>query len=504
MKKIYLYDRIYIPKSCVDRFLLKKSMVKRIYNESVCAKCPYGKGSGDCYQCPALLGVVKLYKETDKFIGIPVGYIRSLKAKLNIDIKKFKVVDKRPYPKFRNKIKFTGTLFKGEKENQANQVSIVNDWLKYKNGTIIARPRTGKTVIGLYCAIALGYRTIVIAHQVELLKQFRKRMLEITNIRKLEKKLGHKICGIPQSDEDLKKFDIVLCTYQSFISDKGKDKVKKYLNNFGMLIVDEAHLTAAKAFSQFIVSLNTPHRLALTATPERKDGMSFLLPAMMGPEVSRSTSAALIPTIKILNTGIKTKNNKNYSSWVYCMKFLCGNRDRNKLIVKEVFRLLREGRNVLIATDFRGHVSELVNLINTQAKINNYKRGEKWPLKLAVGFMAGSDRDGILKLVEEGVVRVTVAIRGMVKHGLDVRMWDTVMSTIPTNNPALFYQLACRCCTPQKEGVKKNIPLVIIFRDEVGQSIGCLRSLYSKEIKPGLYGKDVKYVMDKVDRAWCI
>jgi superfamily II DNA or RNA helicase len=509
MKKIIIDNRVYIPKKYIDPVDLKHFFVRKLYTESTCSQCPYKKERfcDQCNQCPAFLGKVKLYNESEDYYGIPVGEIPYLNKKLGISLKDFRekglVKDTRAKPPFKHAVKFTGNLYHGQTidgDKKADQEYIVGEWLKYKNGIIQAMPRTGKSILGIYLACKLGYRTLIVSHQEELLKQFRKYLTQVTNIKEVEKKVGHRIAGIARTPEDLKNFDIACITYQSYISDKGKDRIKKYLyGKFGTLIVDECHLLAASAFSKFAIELNPRHRIGLTATPKRKDGMEFILYSIMGYIKATSTSTALVPTIKVIKTGVESKY--SYRNWMNCMKFLCSNFDRNKQIVKLVFKLLREGRSILIATDFRDHVNKLVELINSQAKINNYKRNEHWPLQLAAPFMQGVNRARTLKESSNGNIRVIVAIRGMVKHGLDNRAWDTVLSTIPTNNPALFYQLSCRCCTPPEKGVIKNNPEVYVFLDGVGQSSGCLRSLYNKEIRPGMSGKHPRYKIDKESKV---
>lgn len=352
------------------------------------------------------------------------------------------------------------------------------------------------TALATYLTCSLKRKTLVVAHQEELLKQFRGNFVRLTNVKKIEKKLGHKIVGIARTKEDFKKFSVCLITYQSFIHALGKSKIKKWLlGKFGFVIVDEAHLCSASAFSQFLINLDCKYRLGLSATTERKDGLEFIAFSVLGPIVARSFSTALVPNIIVHKTGVYAK--KDYTAWVYAMKFLCYNEERNKQIVRMIFKYLREGRNILIATDFRQHVDLLVKAINKQAKINNFKRNEKWPKHCAVPFMAGTNRDAILKNAQEGVHKVTVAIRGMVKHGLDISAWDTVISAIPTNNPALFYQLSCRGCTPHRDGSEKNTPLVVVLVDGIGASIGCFRSLMSKEVFPKLKGEHPRYKLDE-------
>ena len=74
--------------------------------------------------------------------------------------------------------------------------------------------------------------------------------------------------------------DIVIGMVQSIaLRDYGADVFAK----FGTLVVDEAHHMSAPVFSRALQRLPCRYVLALSATPERKDGMTNLLHYSMGP-----------------------------------------------------------------------------------------------------------------------------------------------------------------------------------------------------------------------------
>jgi hypothetical protein len=126
----------------------------------------------------------------------------------------------------------------------------------------------------------------------------------------------------------------------------------------------------------------------------------------------------------------------------------------------------------------------LIKLINTQAKVNNFKRNENWPTPLAIPFHANVDRKSTIKKIEHGEPRVTVAISKMVKHALDIPRWTHVYTGItPTNNGPMMYQLANRVCT-WYPGKKRSVVRHMI--DNIPASLFCWRGLFFNELNPKL------------------
>jgi superfamily II DNA or RNA helicase len=363
-------------------------------------------------------------------------------------------------------------------------------------------------------AVKLGYRTLVVAHQDDLLKNFIKTIYgdpvkgrpPMTNVPKLEKKYGKKICGIVKEMKDLKKYDIACVTYQKFIKENGERKILKYIRGkFTTLIVDEVHQANADAYSKFIGRIDARYKLGLTATDQRKDGRHFIVRDIIGPVVAESKTSAMLPLIKVWETGITPK--ANYKLWAYAMRFLYKSAERNKMIVKQVFADLRDGHKaIIIPVDTKYHMTELVKMINKQASFNRTHKGEKWPKKTAVEFWRGCPRDEILKNVDEGKIPVLVAIRSMVKQGIDLLTPSAIYINTPMSaeqypvGAPFFFQLTNRVSTPYDD---KPQPIVRLMIDNMGPSLGCLRSLFFGEILPRLKDKDgaqKRYLMADEDR----
>lgn len=280
MTDIIVKDRIYIRKDLVDRSELKRIYVHQAYKEDSCQKCPSleDRHSHVCDECPAYLGLYELYnkkKFKDKtYYGISLGKRGEYKAVLKDKVKKKKleVKDLRCNAKMKHKIKFTGTLTK-------QQIKPVNTMTKKDYGILESPARSGKTVMMTAVAINKGKRTLVLAAQTDWLSGFyeticgSKTQKALTNVPKLEKKYGYPICVFAKKYEDFvnPNHDIVLVTYQTFLSKRGQKLLKKIVGTFGNIIIDEADMVPADRFVSIINSFESKVRQGCTGTTDRKD-----------------------------------------------------------------------------------------------------------------------------------------------------------------------------------------------------------------------------------------
>jgi thymidine kinase len=171
----------------------------------------------------------------DGMLGLPLGRPSVVKEVVGkpMTIKREKPASE--YKRFRHDIEFTGKLW----PNQRKPVATI---IKKKRGVLLSPPRSGKTVMAIAAAIKIGYRTLIMAAQIDWLRQFVRSMKgpdSVTNIDSLEKFNGRRIVGIVTDVKDMLKYDIVLCTYQTFLSAGGKEKLKQIQDHFGTIIIDE-------------------------------------------------------------------------------------------------------------------------------------------------------------------------------------------------------------------------------------------------------------------------
>jgi hypothetical protein len=520
---ILISSRIFIPKKLIpDTDALDKHYVIPVYKDTTCHRCEIYKNgerhAPTCDSCPAFKGDTQLWRDTlikgVKYVAVPPALPKRVARNLSVDLSTVK--DLRPIIPMEHKIRFIGKLHDGgviKGRQTVDQEKMVNDWLKHKTGIIQVPPRGGKTVIAAAGICEVGVKTVIICSLKHLLKQFRRTFLgnkkrkALTTARRIGNKAGAPVVGLVEKMSDFEGLDIALVNYQKFIrSRESIQRIFEYINgNYSLLVVDECHDAGAMQYARFISRLNCIYRMGLTATIDRKDGMQRIIKEYLGNVVAKSNITAMVPTVELMETGVVTSY--DYKTWPYAMRFLAQNKARTKMIVREVFKDLRNKHGtIIIPVDFVKQAKELVELINRQAEINHEKRGEKWPTETAVLYSAVVKEDELKRVfgrVERGRHRVIVPIRKMMRVGVDLDTPTMIYIVVPMSAHAevgapMFYQLSHRVST---WAPNKRQPVVKVFIDGIPQSFYCFRSLFWQEILPGLRSSGPKnpprYKMEK-------
>lgn len=165
--------------------------------------------------------------------------------------------------------------FKSElREEQREICSDVLNSLQQENGLILSLPcGFGKTVISIYIFTMLRRKTLVIVNKSFLMDQWKERLEQFTDC---------KIGSIRQNVIDVEGKDIVIGMLQSICS---RDYEESIFQGFDFVIVDEVHNIATEKFSKSLLKLKCKYSLGLSATPNRKDGLSFVYQLFLGKKV---------------------------------------------------------------------------------------------------------------------------------------------------------------------------------------------------------------------------
>ena len=509
MIKGFLFDALYIPESYFTvehRRALAKRFARRIYEDKNCEACEYfqDRFSFMCSECPAYVGRFKLYKtqriKGTKYIGLPRGVQNEALKMFGLrEGRNLRIIDRRPRPKLPKGLAITSTLF-------PHQVEAITMLLKHHkfdedkgtyvptvkgasyNGILKAPPRTGKTLIVLALAVAFGYRTIIIAHQGDLLNQFIEDIEEHTNFKDVASFSGEQVYGIAKKVEDFGRFPITLVTYQQFISDAGQKKLMKIRKLYGTLAVDEGHRSAAKCYSSSLSKFPAVHRIAVSGTPDRKDGLDFITKDLIGPVRSWVEAESLTPTVHIHET--KAKPKYEYKTWIHGIKWLADNEERAQLIIRYIMRDLKNGHSVVVPVFFVLQSTYFADQINKKwRRLGNDE-------DIAVAFHGKSNREDILEGARSGRYRVVIGIRSIISTGINVPRWSAMYTISPISNAPNYEQETRRVCT-KMEG--KKTPIIRMFVDDMGLAVGCFRTCYYRTYFPLKFNIPQK-AKDKADR----
>jgi superfamily II DNA or RNA helicase len=161
------------------------------------------------------------------------------------------------------------------------QAEALAAWLRRQGRGVVVLPTgAGKTVVALMAIERLAARTLVVVPTIELLGQWRAAISERLGLPADE-------IGVVGGGRRTVR-DITVITFDSAAMPSRR------LDGFGLLIVDEVHHLPAAGYRRIVAKVAAPHRLGLSATPERMDGRHRDLDRLIGPVVFHRLPADLL------------------------------------------------------------------------------------------------------------------------------------------------------------------------------------------------------------------
>ena len=330
-------------------------------------------------------------------------------------------------------IRFNGKLRDTTRQVEAFERGI-EAFSECGGGVLSLPPGFGKTTMALAYAAHLKVRTMIIVHKEFLANQWKERIEQFCP--------GATIGRIQQDTFDI-ECDFVITMIQTMCS---RTHDPKSFDSFGLVVVDEAHHIGAAAFSQTMFKLCPRYTLGLTATPERKDGLTRLLYWFMGPEFFRihrenqhTTRVDVVRFDDPLFTQSPpvTRNGKlNMAGMITELTELT---PRNEKIVS-IIRSIDKTRHVLVLSDRRGHCFWLQKQFPDSA--------------VYLGGMTESE------LTQASQHRILFATYTMAQEGLDIPTLDTLVMVTPHSD---IVQAIGRIM--RETPGKKNNPLIIDIVD---------------------------------------
>jgi len=312
--------------------------------------------------------------------------------------------DRRPEPARAN-LTFHGTLRDSTHQNAALAAA-----LKAGHGVLSLPCGYGKTTVALAIACKLGYRTMIVVHKEFLAGQWEERIRQFCP--------GATIGRVQQNKKEV-HCDFVIAMLQSL-------SLKEYdvgeFDSVGTLIVDEAHHICAKVFSQSLFRMCPRHVFGLSATPERKDGLTKVLHWFMGPTffaVERKNQEQVeVFAIKYEHPMFRnpppcTRFGK--ISLVNMITELVECRDRNKMIVELMKKASAGTRQLLVLSDRRQHCELLHQCFPKTSGL----------------YMGGMKQKDLDASAEKKII---IATFSQAHEGLDIPKLDTVILATPKSD----------------------------------------------------------------------
>lgn len=362
---------------------------------------------------PVDLASFPIYLESNNKLYLPryfgIKYLGSPKA---IKITKGEDID----------IKFTGQL-------RDYQTAIIEQYLNYidytnpdslsmgKGGGLIeVGCGRGKTVMALKIIEILKRKTLIIVHKEFLKNQWIERINEFL--------VNARIGTIQGQIIDVEDKDIVIAMLQSLSQ---KDYPTELFQQFGLTIIDEGHHISSECFSKALQKVVTQYVLGISATMERKDGLSWVFKAFLGEIVYRERQQkqenVLVKAIEYRVDDDEEYNyvttdfrgNPQYSTMI---TKLCNYNSRSELIITVISTELRLKSNQQII--LLSHNKSLLHYIFKAVEYRNI---------CSVGYYVGGMKENDLKMSESK--QLILATYSMAAEALDIKTLTTLILATP-------------------------------------------------------------------------
>lgn len=368
----------------------------------------------------------------------------------------FKIVDQRSRPKLGFELRYIGVKNPETGERwplRPDQVKACDKMLGEMYGIMDCNPRFGKTICACKITCETGLRTLMLVGQVDLARQFMKRLRASTNIAAVERREGRVIAGIAKNLEDFQKLDICVTTWQKLHKNPGLANAIKKL--FGLVIVDEVHAFASECSPKIVDRFWAKYKIGLTATPTRKDRREPIITNIIGP-VTVKGRAKQVP---LYVRPVYTKFCPQFSAWTTYMSKIAKSSTRNKLAVKLIAADVKAGRKVLVSCGLLKHMQEIARLLKAKGISCDIFNGQT------------KNREQFFERACAGEFDVTIGNQQMLT-GIDVPVWSSMHLLVPSANAPKFYQVFSRVRTPAPG---KPNALVYDYLDACPASNGCYK-----------------------------
>ena len=372
--------------------------------------------------------------------------------------------------------------FQGDlRDYQKNIVQIYKESALSVGGGLLEIPcGRGKTVIALNIIAELRKKTLVIVHKGFLLNQW---------IERIEQFLpGAKVGRIQGQIIDIEGKDIVIGMLQSLSM---KEYPEELFASFGLTIVDECHHISSEVFCRSLQKIMTQYTLGLSATMQRKDGLTKVFKMFLGEivysEERESTDTVLVKAIQYVTQDYEFnqmcydyRGSPAYSTMI---SKLCAFNGRSEFILQVLEKelKLKAGQQIMVLAHNKCLLEYLHDAIAHRQLAT-------------VGYYVGGMKEAALKKSE--TCQIIIATYAMASEALDIKTLTTLVLATPKTD---IVQAVGRILR-----VKHERPLVIDIVDSHEVFLSQWqkrRKYYLQNNYTVMHTKSPLYVLDQWEQA---
>lgn len=372
--------------------------------------------------------------------------------------------------------------FDGELRDE--QKPALAEMMRHDNGILHAATAFGKTVVSSAMIAERKVNTLVVLESSSLMEQWKdalEKFLVIDEpLPQYQTKTGrvktrNSLIGKLQGAHDSMTGIIDIAMAGSLCK---KGEFHEFLNQYGMIIVDECHHAASDRISAVLKEVKAKYVYGITATPKRGDGLEKINYMLLGPirysytakenAKAQGIDHLVYPrfTRVVPARGVITE--KMHPNEAY--NIIHDNDIRDEQILADIRECVAKGRTPVVLSRYKDHSKKLYDRVKEYAD----------HVFLLTGNNSKKEHRKILEQMQQvppAETMVLVATGKLVGEGFDYPRLDTLFMAMPVAFRSVVEQYAGRL-NRDYEG-KKNV----IVYDYIDSHIPMFDNMYAKRLK---------------------
>ncbi|QIG66694.1 ATP-dependent RNA-DNA and DNA-DNA helicase protein [Rhizobium phage RHph_TM16] len=361
-----------------------------------------------------------------------------------------------------NRVEGADVHFPKKPQPRPHQVKMFKDVEEFigqkLSGVAVAYTGFGKTLLGFLAAWKLQKKTLVITTKEDIYEQWIKGAHEFLGVPKW------RIGNIRGDKCEVIDTDFCVALVQSLCKEgKYPDWIG---DDFGLIIFDECQRMPADYFQNVVTMFPAKVRLALSATPDRKDGKEIMIYTNVGPIRAAAEAELMIPKVLRYQTAwecpmrwvtdpvLKTKQLKKIphtaGKTAHIETFLMNDQIRNKQIVQCIVEAYEAKRSHVIFSNRLEHLDMMLEACNKLHKI---------PYKDLGVYKSASTKEEKADRERVKVKPIIFTTYSMMNEGTSIDWLDTCTFAMPRSD---VRQATGRI---RREWEGKKFPVVFDFMD---------------------------------------
>lgn len=349
------------------------------------------------------------------------------------------------------------------------QKEAVVKMVEAKYGILKAGCGAGKTQCGIALIKAFRRRALWLCNKHDLIKQ---------SMDRAEQFIDPSLFGTITEGKVNVGIGITFATVQTM----SKLDLTQFRDYWDVVIIDECHNVCASAsaltmYEKVLNHLAARHKIGLTATDHRADGLikaTFALIGKVAYEIPKEATADRVTSVKIKTIETETDltddclNDDGTISYVKLIETMTTDWDRNKLIAKCIIDC--KERSCIILSDRLNQLELIRKMLPYEMQEQSvYINGKMTSKK------AKEERQKAMEQMRTGEKKYFFGSYKIAREGLDIPCLERLFMASPVKDPAIVEQSVGRI--RRISDGKTGVPVVYDFRDV---NIGMCEGWYKK------------------------